>query len=77
MSNTDRLGYLEVSYDLLIEVLGLPSETRLLHVRSGDRYDIAELMIQHPTFREVKPGDPIPKLAFVAQRIDGHYEVDE
>lgn len=74
MGNADRVGYLEVSYDLLVQVLELPSDTRLLYVRSGDRYDVAELLLQHPTFPEIKPGAPIPKLRFVARTIDGHFE---
>lgn len=57
-----KQAVLKVSYDLLIDALKLPKDTKI--IRSGDEllFDQLKIVIEHPDFEEVEEGKCLPTI---------------
>jgi len=61
---TRHVGVLQLSSQLLFEVLHLPPDTLILNAQvSMDRLDVIQFLIMHPDLPEVAEGNVVPPVS--------------
>ena len=70
-----RLGRIDVSLDLIAQVLYFPAGVRVVDIRISDSPDVAELLIEGPELREVPDGAVIP--SYTATVVDPQMTLKE
>lgn len=61
-ASSQSLGWIDVSEQLLVELLKMPDETAILAADTDMSRSVVRLLVRHNDLRELEPSESIPTL---------------